>query len=563
MPGFNCAIHCIESPILPSNISKYITDQISEDYYIINRFTLNKFSNDKILKKTKDYIIVIDGIILNKHELLLRYKCDWVTLIVKLYKELGESFYKVFRGSFSGLLFDKINNKWIFFVDHIGSKPLYYAHIGNSFFVSSEIKQVYAFLKKNSINYSLQIPSAYMLLSYGYMLEDYTLCTKIKKILPGHYIILKNNYLELKEYYFLNNTPNYTYTEDQYIDLIDKTFKKAIQLQFNKDIEYGYRHIAALSGGLDSRMTTWVAHQLGYDNLLNLTFSQTNYLDETIAKKISCDLKYDWLFKSLDNGTFLYSLDKITLITGGNISYQGIAHGYSLYENLNFDNLGIFHSGQLGDAILGTSYIKDNIQDIASSKQLLDKLSSFKFSSRYSNNEILTFYQRGFGGINGALLGEQEYTETMSPFYDIDFINLALSIPVEYRYNHRIYKKWILKKYPDAAKYIWEKTNDKITAPQICIGKYHFTYKQFIQKLSGKLLNKRYAFDSVNHMNPFAYYFRTNKELTNYINTYFEDNIHLIKDEQLKKDTTKLFLLGNAIEKIQVLSLLSALKTFF
>lgn len=38
-----------------------------------------------------------------------------------------------------------------------------------------------------------------------------------------------------------------------------------------------------------------------------------------------------------------------------------------------------------------------------------------------------------------------------------------MSIPLEYRMNHVLYKKWILSKYPDAAKFRWEKTGELIT----------------------------------------------------------------------------------------------------
>ncbi len=59
-------------------------------------------------------------------------------------------------------------------------------------------------------------------------------------------------------------------------------------MEFDKDIEYGYKHLVSLSGGLDSRMTTYVANDLGYgDSIVNLTFSKTNYVDEQTAKDIA------------------------------------------------------------------------------------------------------------------------------------------------------------------------------------------------------------------------------------------------------------------------------------
>ena len=34
-------------------------------------------------------------------------------------------------------------------------------------------------------------------------------------------------------------------------------------------------------------------------------------------------------------------------------------------------------------------------------------------------------YQRGFAGANSGLLGVQKYTETISPFYDVDLMNFV------------------------------------------------------------------------------------------------------------------------------------------
>lgn len=120
----------------------------------------------------------------------------------------------------------------------------------------------------------------------------------------GKYIKIENNKFEIKTYYELDNTPNYNQTEDEIIDNINELFRNAVKLEFEKDKEYRYKHIVALSGGLDSRMTTWVAHDMGYTDQLNYTFSQSDYLDETIAKEIARDLEHEWIFKFLDNGVF-------------------------------------------------------------------------------------------------------------------------------------------------------------------------------------------------------------------------------------------------------------------
>src|SRR5699024_7199375 len=243
------------------------------------------------------------------------------------------------------------------------------------------------------------------------------------------------------------------------IEKVDHLFKQAVKLQFEKDVEYNHKHLVALSGGLDSRMASWVAHEMGYTDQLNFTFSQSDYLDETIAKEIAAALKHEWIFKALDNGLFLKELNRINKISGGNVIYYGLAHGYSVLRYINFDNLGILHSGQLGDVILG-SYINKLKSTYtytgqgAYSKKLINKLTKYGRIDKTSiSMEQYLMQQRCFNSILTGYLPSQLYTETMSPFYDVDFISYCLKIPLKLRINHKLYKKWILKRYPKAANY--------------------------------------------------------------------------------------------------------------
>ena len=66
-----------------------------------------------------------------------------------------------------------------------------------------------------------------------------------------------------------------------------------------------------------------------------------------------------------------------------------------------------------------------------------------------------------------------------------------------------------------------------------------------------------------NHMNPLEYLHNTNNDLKTLQDNYFEENIDRITNGGLKSDCQNLYNLGNAIEKNQVLTLLSAIKLNF
>jgi len=567
MPGFFVEIGKLSKnknhEISPNNIID------NSDFYAENRF-VNKFLNDKIFFDNDDYFYILDGVILNKNDILKNYTHSWEEVFINLYQEKGADFYKEFRGSFCGLIFDKAINKWIIFTDHIGSKHIYYSKTDAGIILSTDIKFIYDYFKINKIKYELDSDAAYLLLSYGFMLEDYTLCSSIKKLLPGHQLLYKDNKFSLNQYYKLSNIPDNTKTEDEFIELMDYYFRQAIRRQFEKDKEYGYKHFVALSGGLDSRMTCWVAHDMGYNKQINFTFSQSDYLDETIAKNIARDLNHEWIFKSLDGGNLLYDYKEIANITGGNVLYYTLAHTDSMLKLIDFENLGINHSGQLGDVVFGTFFQSQdreaqwNMGDGAYSKMFVDKTKNIKLFMKYENQEIFNFYNRGFSGANNGLLATQQYTETMSPFYDIDLLNFALSIPLKYRYDHQIYKKWIIKKYHKSSNYTWEKTKSKITDFTIAYKNKQYPLKQFFFLIANKLSgNKLAGYSSKQNMNPLGYWYETNLELKNHLDRYFKENINLVNDQALKKELKNLYLNGDVLEKVQAISLISAIEQHF
>lgn len=528
--------------------------------------TSPKFYNDKINYEDDEYYLLLDGVVLNKEQLL--NECVgmmWKDYLIQAYAKNGDQFFKQLRGSYYGFLYDKKIRKWIVFSDHIGSKPIYYAELADKIYFSNDYTKLTLHLKKNSHSITLNEQAAYLMLSYGYVFEDITIANEIKRMMIGYCAIVKNH-LEFEKFYTQSNNP-IDISEEDAIEKIDEYFRKAVQLAYEKDKEYGYKHAASLSGGLDSRMTVWVAHDMGYKDQLNLTFSQSDYLDETIAKKIASDLKHEWIFKALDNGNFLKDLDTTTEITGGNVLYYGIAHGVSLYKYLNFEKLGIMHSGQLGDVIISTFYSSldpnknFSFGDGAYSKEFLNRIKDFKFKEEYHNEELFKLYIRGFYGANQGLKGISEYTETYSPFYDIDFMEMALSIPLKLRFKHNLYKKWIIKKYPEAAKYIWEKENVPVDYKYwISLKGKQIPINQIFHKFKQKFGHSNSGISSKNHMNPITYWYQSNFFLQKFMNDYFKNNIELLNDwPKLKSDCETLFNNGSGTEKVQVLSLLSTL----
>ncbi|WP_027631812.1 hypothetical protein [Clostridium hydrogeniformans] len=533
--------------------------ELINNYLVIKSNTIKKFEKDKGLFESNNLVIFIEGVILNLKSLFLEYKFDNLeTLIEGMYFKDGEKFFNRFRGSFCGLIYDKRDGRTIVFTNHIGDKQVFFYEHEDFIVVSSNIDNINRFLKDNNVKITLNENAAYELLTYGFMTGSNTLIKEISKLEAGTYIKF-NEKLEIYRYHKFTNELIKDITEDEAIDRIDILFRNAVKMEFEKDLEYGYKHLCNLSGGLDSRMINCVARDLGYDNILNITYCKNNYLDELIAKQISTDLGNEFLFKSLDDVSFIYDIDDVVRKNGAMSCYSALTGGKNFFETINFSRYGLNHTGQLGDVVIGTFCTKaKHLKPInilgTYSNILIDKLDK-KHLNKYESEEIYQFYTRGFTGCLNSHSLTQEFTEVSSPFLDIDLMEFCLSINPEMRINHNLYIKWIMKKYPNASKYKWEKIDGKI-----------YTNKKLL-KIKSKI--KRSIISIINgqsefyNMNPFEYWYKTNINMSRFMDKYFKDNIEkLNNNKELKEDAIKMYNTADAREKTQVLTLLAFLKVF-
>src|SRR3989339_21657 len=526
---------------------------------------IEKFKFDSIYYSNQDFELTTNGVFLGTS---FNDEKELALYLIEEYQTKGFKFIKNLRGSFSITLHDKKQQISYVYTNHVGDKRIYYFKGTNEFIVSDSIKEMKNYCDQKRISVSLDQSSAYQLLTFGYLLHDNTLIAEFKRLLPGHFIKYENETASIHQYFILNYAnPSQSVTENDIIENIDSLFRKAVILEYKKDTQYNLKHITSLSGGLDCRMNTWVANALNFSNITNFTFSQSGYLDQTIAQQIASDLNHEWIFKSLDHGDFLKDVEKIIELTEATTSYSNHCHSNNALTILNFQKFGVLHTGQIGDVMI-SSFMSENQHNPPyfakySSNKLLHKVSDDVLKN-YENQELFLLYNRGF---NGALAGHtliQHYTEVASPFLDVDFMNYCLSIPLKLRKNHNIYKKWIIKKYPKAADYIWESLGTTIRAKTLNIrGKTVPIQKlpRFVWKGMELQLGLRSKTDtsSAFNMNPFDYWYRTNPLLPGFFNTYYQENIHRIPDPELQKDCELLFT-GTTVEKMQVLSLLAALK---
>lgn len=573
MPGFFVSNVTLTFPLKNKYPENCIFEDIKNDEHTLKRATLNKFMEDKTFYMSDKVFVVLEGYLLNIKALFKKYEVSTTAdLMERMYNDNGETFFNEFRGAFSGVLYDSQKDIWIIFTNHIGDNPVFYTYRDGFFCAGSQVNYILDACREKNLEISPDENAAYQMLTFGYMEDDSTYAKEIKRLRGGTYLFVTKSSVEVRQYHmFHKNTGRFDgMSEDEIIDMLDKAFLEAVSLEYEKDEEYGYKHLADMSGGLDSRMAVWGAHELKNRRIQLMTYCKSDYLDETISKKIAEFWNDELLIKPLDDANFLYDIDEITELNWGLSLYYGITGGKRMLESLNMNLYGLEHTGMIGDVVIGSFYKSVNEKDnlIISGKyserlsSRLDKTRSDNYHRIFESHELYLLYVRAFQGAANTHLIRKNFTEVGSPFLNVDFLQFCLDIPLELRIKHNIYKKWIIKKHRDASKFKWEKTNSRITDSAIMT-----FFKKACNRAPQRLLSYFGLGNRVaSGMNPIGYWISHNKEIQDFFSEYSRvglNNASSILSNQLLMDLTMLIESGTAVEKTMALTVLSSLKLYF
>ena len=167
-------------------------------------------------------------------------------VIVHLYEELGPECVKKLRGMFAFAIWDE-NTKTLFLArDRVGIKPLYYCVTDKALVFSSEIK---AILADPSIDREIAPEMIDRFLTFLYVPGEETLLKGIRKLAPGHYLLVRDGKVAIEQYWdlrFAEPIPSRN-LKDAEADLLS-LLTEAVGLHMIADVPVGI----LLSGGVDS-----------------------------------------------------------------------------------------------------------------------------------------------------------------------------------------------------------------------------------------------------------------------------------------------------------------------
>ena len=177
-----------------------------------------------------------------------RFKSQGDTeVIVNGYKQWGEAVVRRLRGMFAFALWDASARRLLLVRDRMGQKPLYYAWRGGQLVFGSEIK---ALLAAPGAARVPDLEAIHHYLTYMYVPAPFTAFTGVRRLDPGHYMVVEDGGATRTERYWSLPDPGAARPRPaaELAEEVTARLDEAVRLRLIADVPLG----AFLSGGIDS-----------------------------------------------------------------------------------------------------------------------------------------------------------------------------------------------------------------------------------------------------------------------------------------------------------------------
>lgn len=229
--------------------------------------------------------------------------------VLHLYEDEKEKCVKKLDGMFALAIWDSRGKQLFLARDFLGKKPLYWTVISNKFIFSSEIKGilVYPEYKRKIDRESL---GKYFL--YGFVPAPATIFKGIKKLLPGYYVVVKDNgQIREKKFWEIDYSKKIKGIDKE--EIKDQTiclFEEAVKKRLISDVPLG----VFLSGGVDSGLVTaMMTHYISPPKIqaFSIGFEEKDFDESYYARVVAKHLKVKHYLKIFSQKELLGLLPKI------------------------------------------------------------------------------------------------------------------------------------------------------------------------------------------------------------------------------------------------------------
>jgi asparagine synthase (glutamine-hydrolysing) len=197
-------------------------------------------------------------------------------VIVHAYEEWGDRSVERFQGMFAFALWDSRNEILLIARDRVGIKPLYYTSTDRALLFASELKSL---LVSPDVCRRINPRAVERFLSYSYVPGTETLFADIRKLEPGHLLVVKNGRIQKKQYWDLDFHKSRQWRDfPEAVEELKHLLRKTVKEHLMSDVPVG----VLLSGGVDSTAILRFAVEQSSQQVRTFTvaFAGTSVVDE-------------------------------------------------------------------------------------------------------------------------------------------------------------------------------------------------------------------------------------------------------------------------------------------
>jgi asparagine synthase (glutamine-hydrolysing) len=249
------------------------------------------------------YWIVYNGEVYNFAELRAELQVKGVQfhshtdteVLINLYIMYGPEMLPRCNGMFALAIWDTVERHLFVARDRMGVKPLFYALQNGRFFFGSEEKVLFAAGVRAEFDESTW-PE---LLCFRYVSGERTPFRAVRRLLPGHYLIVHDGEVKTHQWWSLTDAAGnmpLVLTSEQAAESLLELLDRSMRLRRISDVPVG----VLLSGGIDSGgMAALTAEQAGQGvESFTVCFDQREYDESSLARQVAqrWGLKHHELF---------------------------------------------------------------------------------------------------------------------------------------------------------------------------------------------------------------------------------------------------------------------------
>ena len=403
----------------PDDSGIYCNNNIGLGHRRLSIIDTSSAGHQPFISENGRFIIVFNGEIYNYQSFYPELKSKGITLksgsdtevLLHLFELYGMEMLSKLNGMFAFAIWDTLEKKLTLCRDRMGVKPLYYCIHKNTLYFASEQKALF------TAGVPLKISENGMeeYIFNRFVAGEQTLFEHIKKLLPGHYMVIDENgknettrWWNLKEE-IQNHTP--------IIDpkkWFEETFFESVQLRMVSDVPVG----VLLSGGLDSCSILSSLYHQDFKNIetFNISFSEEEHNEYHLAKRITEKYGYTFNHTKLENESLFQNLIETSYFQDEPIMHLNEPHLLAIAK-LAKPKVKVLLSGEGADELMG-GYVRYKALKNPSLLKIISQISKFEIFNKRPRYDKLFRYSKINSDSDLVIFnGSNVYPEDINNFY--------------------------------------------------------------------------------------------------------------------------------------------------